>query len=188
MSTHHPPRRRRIAVVTIAALLITGGVLAAATTGASGQTSISVESLTASNQEATIDGDVSDVGITADLRYDHEVPNADGRVIELHVGPSESELSQVTFVSEADPQDAATGTVTLEGSLLEAGFTAGQFDPPAAGTTTTEVVVQAVIEVDRANGETVTRTATDTATITIHDDGTITAAVGGEVSFDVQIE
>jgi len=194
-AVHHngaPPTaryRRTIATITVAVVALAVAVallVAGVPTSAQGETSVSVEGFDAASTEDTLSGDVSDVLIEADVGYNHSVPDATERVIELRVGPSESELQTVTFVRERDPAGTATGSETLSGSLLDAGFDAEAFNPALAGTTETDVVVQVRMELTRATGETVTRTAQDTATITLHDDETLSATLGGSGSFTVE--
>lgn len=183
MQQHHPQLTvRRIALLLVLVGTVATGAVVLADTGRA-QTSVSVDSFEAASVEKTVSGDVTDVQVTADIGYNYSVPDAEDRFIELHAGPSESEMQQLTFIRASDPAGDDRGSVTLEGSLLEAGFNAEQFDPAEADSTTTEVVVKAVIEVDRANGETVRREVTDTATITLNDSGEITATLGGEAEF-----
>jgi hypothetical protein len=98
----------------------------------------------------------------------------------LKVGPSKDDLTLVDYQQQRDPSGSASGTVTLSGSVLEHDtYTTESFQPAVASTSTREIVVQAVIEIQRSGGDAVTHTVTDTATIRLTDDAELTATVGG---------
>lgn len=188
-----PPtvERRTVYSITVAlvALAVAVGLLVAGVpSAAQGDTDVSVESLSVADHETTVTGDVSDVTLDATVGYNHSVPDATERIIELRVGPTESDLQTVSFIREQDPTGTATGTESLSGSLVDAGFDASALTPATAGTTETQVVVQVRMELTRANGETLTRTAEDTATLTLHDDATLSASLGGTGAFTVSTE
>ena len=172
------------AVVILVALGISVGAIVALTP-TTGAAEVSVESLDVSDHEQTVTGDVTDVGLSATLNYEHDVADADRTLLKLKAGESEDDLTMIDYQQVRDPQPQASGTVDLSGSLLEAGYTAGDFEPPLAHTSSQEVVVQAVIEVQRAGGDPVVHTATDTATIRLTDDAELTATIGGEGTFEV---
>ena len=166
-------------------LAVAGAVMSFGVAPAAGQTSVNVESLSIADATTTAEDDVTDVRIDTTLGYNQSVPDATERVIKLRAGPSESDLKTLTFTRTESPADGA-GTVDLSGSLTDAGFSASDFNPNAGATKETTVVVQAVIEIPRANGDPVTATATDTATVTIHDGAVIRASIGGSGELTVE--
>jgi len=180
-------RRKQVyrAVVILVAVGITIASLAALTP-TTDAAEVSVDSLDVADHEQTVTGDVTDGGLSATLSYDHDVADAERRIVKLKAGPSESELELVDYRQARDPQPKASGTVELSGSLVElSGFSASDFEPPLAHTASQEIVVQAVVEVQRENGEPVVHTVTDTATIRLTDDAELTATIGGTGGFEV---
>jgi hypothetical protein len=164
-------------------LLGTAAVVASVTTGPA-DAQVQVGDLSVSSVNQTVDGAPSDVTLDADLRYSISVPDAESRVVKLKAGPSEDTLETITFASSQNPDTG--GSVTLSGSLLDTqAYSSEDFAPDMAETSETTVVVQAKIEVTRANGETVTETVTRTATVTLHDSTTLTADIGGSVDVTV---
>jgi len=190
MSHWQPATRRtvyRLAIITAALGLVGMGALTVATTGAGAQADVGVDGLTVPDVNRTVSGNVSDVRLAADLTYSHDVADADRRIVKLQVGPNADNLKTIGYVNQRDPNAKASGTVTLEGSVLEhAAFAAGDVDPERAGTTNTTMVVRAVIEIHRPNGETVTASATDTATLTLTDDADLTATINGSGALTVE--
>jgi len=188
-TTHADFRPRRIALVLAAAVLLTGTagavLLGFGAAPVAGQSDVSVDSFQVADANRTVDGDVSDVTLTADLAFSQDVPDATERIVKLRAGPSDSDLTTLAFDRTTDVAANESGTVTLSGSLLDAGFTAEEFDPATAGTTERTVAVEVVVEVTRADGETVTERRTDTATVTLHDSGDLTVALGGSGEFTV---
>jgi len=179
-----PWQYRLIAVVT-GVTLVTVGALATAVP-ASGQTNVEMGTLTVSDVNRTVDGDVSDVRIDTEINYEHDVPDATRRIIKLKAGPSADELETVTFVQDSDPQGKDSGSVTASGSLTElSAYSASDFDPALAGTQTRTVVVAAEIEVRRDGGSPVTTQVTEPVTVTLHDGAVLSADVGGSGSVSV---
>jgi len=150
---------------------------------------IAVGSLSVADVNRTVNGNVSDVTLSTDLAYEHDVPDADRRVLKLKVGPSADNLETVAFRNDRDVAGTDSGTVILSGSVLDhTEWTAGDMDPALAATKTTELTVQAEIEITRANGQTVTDTVTDTVTVTLHDGSELTAAIGGDGTLTVETD
>lgn len=172
-----------LVVITATATL----VFAVIPSDATAQTDITVGSLTVADTETTASGNVTDVTLSTALDYNQSVPDATERIIKLRVGPSESNLQTVDFTRTESPTDG-TGSVTLSGSVIDAGFTADDFDPAVGSTQQTDVVVQAVIEVQRENGETERAAVTDTATVTVHDGATVSVAIGGSGELTVKTD
>ncbi len=168
-------------------LATTGAAISFVTAPVAGQTSVNVESLSITDATTTANDDVTDVQIDTTLGYNQSVPDATERVIKLRVGPSDSNLETLTFTRTESPADG-TGTVELSGSLMDAGFSASDFNPDPGATKETTVVVEAVIEVPRENGDPVTATATDTATVTVDDGAIVQATVGGEGELTVKTD
>lgn len=170
-----------IGVVVLTAL----GIVA--TAPASGQVDAQLGSLSIGDVNQTVSGNVTDVNVDVTLEYDQTVPDASQRIIELKAGPSSSELETLTFVNHDNVAGDETGTVSLSASLLKASaFEAADFNPDYGGKTTHDIVIGATIEVRQADGDPVVTTVTEPVTITVHDDGEITASLGG--SGDVTLE
>jgi hypothetical protein len=155
-------------------------------TPVAGQSDVSVDGLSVPDVNETAEGDVSDVRLSADIQHSHSIPDAQERIVKLRAGPSESELQTLTFDRAENVGADESATVTLSGSLLDAGFTAEEFNPDLAGSTEQTVVVEAVVEITRENGETVTRTARDTVTVTVRDGAELTASVGGDGTITIE--
>jgi hypothetical protein len=162
-------------------VLLTLGVAGAFVAPSSpAQASMQMDGLSVADTNKTVSGNVTDVALTTDLSYQHDVPDADRRIVKLKVGPSKDDLTLVDYQQQRDPSGSASGTVTLSGSVLEHDtYTGESFQPAVASTSTREIVVQAVIEIQRSGGDAVTHTVTDTATVRLTDDAELTATVGG---------
>lgn len=175
---------RSLATIALALALVGGGVAYVATGSASAQ--VELDSLDASDANHTLDGDLEDVTLDADVTFDHSVPDADRRYLTLTVGPDEDSLEELTFIHEPDPQGTDSGTVELTESLFEAdAYSRADFEPPIAGNTSREVVVAAELVIERENGQEVTATETDTMTLTLRDGTDLDASVGGTVDTTV---
>jgi len=184
-----PATRRqvyRLGIIALTLALVGTGALAVATTTAGAQTSLDMGTMDVADVNRSVSGDVSDATISADLAYSHNVPDAERRVVKLKAGPSKTDLETIDYVNERDITGTDSGTVTLSGSVLDSSLTADEIDPALAATNEAEVVVQAEIEVTRANGETVTKTVTDTATLRLTDDEKLTASIGGDGDLTVE--
>lgn len=183
------PNDRRLAYrVTIIAVVIAitaGGMIALS--GGSAGAQVSFDGLDVSDTNQTVTSDVSDVQLSTTVQYEHDVPDADRRQIKLKAGPSKDALELVDYRQARDPAGVASGSVELSGSLVElSGFTADDFNPALADTSSKEIVIQAVIEVQRTNGDPVIHTVTDTATVTIQDGAELTATITGNGDLTVE--
>jgi len=177
----------RLLTLSVALAIIGTSALAIGVTTADAQTSI--DGFDVTGVDRTVDGDVSDVTVAADVDYTHDVADADRRVVKLQVGPSASALTTVDYVNVRDVAGQDSGTVSLSGSALDhEDLTASDVNPALAESQTTEIVVGATVEVTRSNDETVTDTVTDTVTISLTDDAELTASVGGSGSVSVTTE
>lgn len=177
-------RRRRLASIVILLTVTTAGI--ALGTGTATAADVSVEELNIANESRTIGGSVSDVTLSATLGYNHNVPDADRRQVKLLAGRSTDDLELVDYRQTRDPDTNTSGSVTLSGSLFDnTPLSPSDVTPPAAGTTTTEFVVRAVVNIPRANGDAVRHVATDTATLTLTDDAQLSATVGGSGAITV---
>lgn len=190
LGNHHSRQQwyRAVIVVTLGAMLVISGMTALVILASPATADASVDSLEVDDVTHTVDadGNLTDVHMGADLAYSHDVPDADRRVVELHVGPSIEELEAVTFDHESSPDDATDGTVALEASLFDSdAFDVDEFDPAVGETVTREVVVAASVRVDRADGEKIEAWATETVTVEIHKDAGGEASVGGVVEWSV---
>ncbi|AFH22477.1 hypothetical protein OSG_eHP27_00125 [environmental Halophage eHP-27] len=179
--------RRRIALLVIGLGLVVGAGVALALPTAAGSASLEMDGLSVAGTNETVSGNVSDVQLQTTLTYSHDVPDAERRIVRLKVGPTADDLTLLDYQQTRDPTGTASGTVELAGSVLDhPSWTAKTFDPGLANTTSQEVVVQAVVEVQRAGGDAVTHTVTDTATVTLTDDAELTATISGDGSLTVQ--
>jgi len=171
----------------ISALLVAVGVAALTVLATPAAADVTVDGLTANDTDHDLGGNVSDVTLTGDLAYEHDVTDADQRVIELQVAPDGESPESVAYIVETDPADTASGTVTLTGSIFDHSALAVSDVQPAAGeTTTTELTVRVEMEITQTDGETVMATATDTATLTLTADGDAELSIGGEADLSVQ--
>ena len=178
-------RRRLVALIALVAVVATVSLTSVPTTTA--QADLLTDELSIGNQTETVNGDVSGVTLQTSLDYQHDVPEADRRLINLYVAPEGGEYEQVTFDYDSNPTDQASGTVSLSGDITEhSGIDAADIDPVAAGNESMTVDVKAEIEVERTNGDPVVSSVTDTATLTVEDGTTLSAEVGGTGSFTVQ--
>lgn len=151
------------------------------------QASMQMDGLSVADTNETVSGNVTDVQLHADLSYQHDVPDAERRLVSLKVGPTRDDLTLLDYTQTRGPEGSASGTVALSGSLLQHDrFSAEDFDPDVASTSSREIVVRAVIEVQRAGGDAVVHTVTDTATVTLTDDAELTATIGGSGSVSVE--
>jgi hypothetical protein len=183
------PNRRQYRYLAVAlVVLAAGGALAlGGTTTASADVAVGDLNVAGANQ--TVDGDVSDVRLDTTLAYEHDVPDAERRIIRLKVGTSEDDPELLDYVQEDNPAGVGSGSVDLGGSVLEhPSLSADEFDPALAETNSKKLVIQAVIEVQRAGGDAVTHTVTDTATVTLHDGAELTVELGGDGSLTVETE
>lgn len=190
MATNWNPRGtewRRLLIVAGVVLAVIGVAVLVGAQSAEGATaSVTMGNLTMSGTNQSVDGTVTDVGVNANLKYRHDVSNADRRTVELLVGTNKSNVQAVTFKSAADPQANTSGTLTLSGSLLNhPQLSAANFRPPTAGDVSTTVVVGARITVTRADGPDVTRTVLERTTVTFRDGDPGTATIGGTMTVTV---
>lgn len=177
-------------LITLAAMTVLAvGVLGIATmtTPSAGQSTVALDTLQVADANETVDGNVSDVTIEADVAYEYEIPDAEQRVISLYAGPNEDSLERLTFdLAREDIPGTDSGTVSLGASLFEhADFDAATVSPALAESETTEFVVAVELEVERANGETETKRMTEQATLTLTDENTLQLSVGGAVEITV---
>lgn len=179
----------RLGIIIVVLTAFGLGALALAEPAGAATADVSTETLSISGADHTVgEGEnVSDVTLSATLAYDHDVPDATQRVVELRVGPEGGETEYVDYQVETNPSGTASGEVDLSGSVIDAtDLTAADFDPAVANTTTQDLVIEAVIEVERENGETVRHVATDTATVTVEDGTDLTVTVGGDGDLTVE--
>jgi hypothetical protein len=179
---------RLIAILT---LLVTasGGVLVAASGSASGTASMNVGNFTVDGVNKTTTANVSDVMLGADVNYEYDVADAEDVIVRLKVGPKGGDRVLVNYEMMRDVPASDSGTVTLSGSVLQhESLEVSDFQPGLTETATRELVVEAVVEVTRANGETVTRTVTDSVTVTVRDGTEFEVSVGGSGSVSVETE
>jgi hypothetical protein len=192
MLTWQPASRRqwyRLGAVAFGLALLGAGALTVATTTADAQTTLTVDSLDVAGTNQTVDGDVTDATLSTTLDYQVDVPDAERRTVRLKAGPSRGALELVDYQTESVTDGAASGSVTLDGSLTDhPQISAADINPAVAATETTEVVVQAEIEVQRENGETVTDTRTDTVTLSLTDGTELEAAIGGSGAVTIETD
>ena len=108
----HRHRRLGIALATLAVLttaIVFAGTLAASPASAQ----VTVDDFEVADHDKTVTDDVTGVGVETTLAFNHAVPDATSRIVELHVGPSESDLESVAFARERSPAGDDAGQVTL---------------------------------------------------------------------------
>jgi len=177
-------RKHRLAITL--AVLVVAALALTVVASESATAEMQMGSLSVADTNQTVDADVSDVTLSADLSYEYDVPDADRRLVKLKAGTSRDDLKTITYANDAYADPTDSGTVTLSGSLVDNGVvTTEDVNPPVAGDTSTDIVVEAVLEIQRDNGETVTRTVTDTATLTLQDGASLEASIGGTGSLSV---
>jgi len=183
------PWQYRLVAIMTGVTLVTVAALLTATAPAAGQSDLELGTLTVSDVNRTVDGDVSDVQIDAQLDYSHDVPDATRRIVTLKAGPSADNLETVTFAQESGPAGTDSGSVSLSGSLTELdAYSASDFDPALADSQTRTVVVAAEIEVRRESGEPVVTQVTEPVTIQLHDGAVLSADVGGSGDITVNTD
>ena len=171
---------RRLGIVAAAlAVLGTVALLGAAGT-ANADVQLQTDSLDVAGVNKTVSGNVTDATLSTTLNYQTDVPDSDRRIIRLKAGPSTDNLETIDY-TQREVSDSTSGTVTLSGSLTDhPDISADALNPQRAGETTTDLVVQAEIEVTRSDGsDPVTHTVTDDVTLQLTDDGQLVAEVGG---------
>jgi hypothetical protein len=191
MTGWQPATRRTLYGCGIVAIVIaaTAGSALLLTDDASAQTDMTLDTLNVTGTDRTVSGNVTAVRLTSGLDYQPEVPDATRRIVKLQVGTTTGDFETITYQQTRDPAGTASGSVQLSGSVLDhSALSASDFQPPVANTTSQELVVRAVLEVHRSTGDVVTHTVTDTATVTLHDDGTLSATVGGTGNITVQTD
>jgi len=170
----------RLAAAAAALAIIGAGALVGATATADAQTDIRLDGLDIAGVNQTTNGDVSAVGLSADVGYRHDVPDATRRVVTLKVGTSNNTLETLDYRNTRDPTGADSGSVTLSGDVLDAtDLTAADVTPATASSATTELIVVADLRIERANGQAIERTVRDTVTVRLHDGTDLSASVGG---------
>jgi len=191
--TWQPPTPKQwhrvgLAAAVTVTLLLAGGLTASFVTESTAQqTEAELSEWSVDDVNRTLDGDLSDLDLTADVEYQYDVEDADRRLVKLAVGPTKNKTETITFEYDREPAPQGAGTVTLTESILSAeSLDAEMFRPALAESNTTEIVVGAGLEIQRANGETVTSWAYDRVEIMLTDDATLTASVGGTGNVTVQ--
>lgn len=186
-----PASRRqwyRLGLVTLALTTVGIAALLGAATTADAQTDLSVGSLNVTGVNDTVSGNVTDATVSATLDYKLDVPDADRRIVRLEAGPTANDTALLDY-TQRETDGAATGTVTLSGSLFEhRKYSTVTLTPDRAATHTTQFVVVAEIEVTRSDGDPVTTTVEDTVTLTLADDGTLVADIGGSGEVSIQTD
>jgi hypothetical protein len=182
MATTQPTEREwyRIGLTALAVVAVGLAGLHVATADAGAQTDLSMDTLEVAGVNDTITGNVTGATLTTTLQYETGVPNADERIIRLKAGPDADSLQLIDYTRREGVTGQSTGTIELSGDLLaNTALSASDLDPATGTTETTEIVVQAEIEVTRPDGPPVTHTIRDTATVTVTDSGEVTATLGG---------
>lgn len=187
--TWQPTTRRqwhRLGLIAVALAVVGVAALAGATATADADVSMQTDSLDIPSVNKTVSGNVTDATLSTTLSYQTDVPDADRRIIKLKAGPTRDNLELLDYTQQS-VSDSTSGTVTLSGSLLDhPQLTADVLNPARAGQTTTDLVVQAEIEVSRTDGkDAVTHTVTDDVTLQLTDDGQLVAQIGGTGEVDV---
>lgn len=176
----------RISLLIAGILLLTGGTLAVFAGSSNAETSVQMSDFTVQGENVTTTDNVTDVTLSATVNYSHDIPDAEDRIVKLRVGPADGDTELVDYKMDRDVAGTGSGSVTLSGSVLDhAQLSAGDFQPGIAETTTQELVVEALVEVNRENGETETAMVSDSVTVSVEDGSSLTVRVGGSGSVSV---
>ena len=128
----------------------------------------------------SVDGEVSDLRLTADAEYGWTADHADMATVQLVVGESRESATPVDYVTVRDPARDGGGTESFDVSVFDSDdFARSDFQPGGGSEVSREVVVGVIVEVETAYGETERATAYDTVDVTLSDDVTLTASAGG---------
>lgn len=174
------PWQTKLIAVLLGTSLVAAGAILVATQPAEAQTDATLDDLQIGDVNETVDGNVTAVGLTADVGYQWDVPDASRVVVRLKAGPDRDSLETLTFRQVDDADSTGSGTYQMGGDVTtHSRLAPSTFNPDLASTESTSVVVVAEIEVRRAGGGNVTTTASDTVDVTLHDGATLSAQVGG---------
>lgn len=175
--------------IAIVIMVVLAGAITFAYAGSqrvAGQADLTLDSLNVSGVNRTINSSVRDIVVDATLDWRYDVPDASRRFVKLKAGPDEGNLTTIQWAYSDVSVGQDSGTTTLTGSLLDAtGLNISDFDPDIGNTTTNEVIIAAVFEVERSAGDTVTARVTQPVTITLTDEETLRVSVGGSAEVSV---
>ena len=182
-----PTKRLAIVGATLllaSALLFTG--LAYLTAGPAAAASVD-GGFEVANVNESVDGEVSDLRLTADADYGWTADHADMATVQLVVGESRESATPVDYVTVRDPSRDGSGTESFDVSIFDSDdFSRADFQPAEGEEVSREVVVGVIVEVDTAYGETERATAYDTVTVDLADDVTLEADAGGSGTITVE--
>lgn len=179
----------RVGVTALTLAVVGLAALHVATAQAGAQTDIDMDSLDVAGVNQTVTGNVTGATLTTTLSYETSVPEAQERIIRLKAGPSTDQLTLLDYDRQQSVTGQVSGTIELSGDLLaDTALAADDLAPATGATQTTEIVVQADIEVTRPDGPPVTHTIRDTATVRLTDAGTVTATLGGDGTITVHTD
>lgn len=185
MVWQHCDRRQTYRFALVLALgLAVGAGATVITESADATTDLSVGNLTASDVNRTITGNVTGGTFTADLAYETTAPSSNQILLKFKAGPDTGNLSTLEW-RQYEVSGATSGDATLSGSFADAGIDPLTLDPSVGATRNSTVYVAATIEVSRSGGTTMNKTVIEPVTLRLHDDGSLTASVGGQVDVSV---
>jgi len=180
-------RTKRRVLFAVALIVTATGAIGVASQSSSADAAVGLEELSVGDTNQTVDGDVQAVRMTGTAQYEYQAADAESRTVELRVGPDEENLETIGYVYADRVDGSASGTVDLDGDVLDhSAWTAADFDPALAETETTDMVVELRIEVTRANGETVTAREVRDVTLDLTDGSVVDASVGGDMQVVVE--
>jgi len=180
----------RRTLLRVAAGVLGGGAATAAglsvATESAAQTGLTLD---VAGDSATIgtDGSVSAVTLDLDVEWQYDLPSetAPSTVIVEVAAGTDGDVSVVASAESAQLFVEADGTESFDVGLIEqSALSASDIEPDGTGERATDVVVEARLRVENADGDVLAReTTSDTATLTVTRDG-VEASQYGEVGGD----
>jgi len=180
----------RRTLLRVAAGAIGGGAATAAglsvATGGAAQTALTL-SVDGDSASIGTDGSVSAVTLDLDVEWQYDLPDATSPatvVIEVAAG-TDGDLTVVGSAESAQLFVEADGSESFDVGLIEqSALAASDVEPDGTGERETDVLVEARLRVENADGDALaTETTSDTATLTVTRDG-VEASEYGQVGGD----
>jgi len=178
---------QRRTLLRVAAGAIGGGAATAAglsvATGGAAQTALTLD-VAGDSASIGTDGSVFEVQLDLDVNWQYDLPDATSPstvVVEVAAG-TDGDLTVVGSAESAQLFVEADGSESFDVGVIQQGaLSASDVEPDGTGERTTDVVVEARLQVENAAGDVLAReTTSDTATLTVTRDG-VEASEYGQV-------
>lgn len=189
----------RRAVLRVAAGVLGGGAATAAglsvATESAAQTGLTLD-VDGDSAEIGTDGSVSAVRLDLDVEWAYDLPDETAPstvLVEAAAGPADGSVTVVGSAESAQLFVEADGSEAFDVGLIEqSALSSSDVEPDGTGERETDVVVEARLRVENADGTVLAReTTSDTATLTVTRDGVDASAfgeVGGGGSLTISTE